>query len=168
LSLVLLLAVAGCGGGGNSSKAGPERTIHGNGFAFSTPAGWHVAQSPLGATAWPEKGSETTVSVTVFPLVRTYRTALWKRASGELDGVADRLAQQLHGTVTSRTTVQVGPAPARQYELAYDHGGTKLRQRITFALHGRREYELLCRWSEKDGEPSACGLLATSFRLPSS
>ena len=139
--------------------------MHGSGFTFSTPVGWEVAQSPTGVSVSPQKGSETTVAVTVFRLVRPFRPALWKRASGELDGVADRLARQLHGTVEKQSTVHVALARARQYELSYERDGTSLRQRITFVLRGRREYELLCRWPAADGEPDACGLLTTSFKL---
>lgn len=163
--MLIGLGLAGCGGGGGGGKTEAERTVRGNGFAFSAPAGWQVAQSPLGVSVVPEKGSDTTVSVTVFRLVRPFRPGLWTRASRELDGVADRLAGRLQGTVRSRSTVQVGRARARQYELAYERDGTALRQRITFVLHGRREYELLCRWREADGEPGACGLLTSSFRL---
>jgi hypothetical protein len=141
-----------------------DRTVRGNGFAFSTPENWLVTHSPLGASASPEQGSETTVSVTVFRLVRPFRPALWQRASGELDRVAARLAGQLHGQVRKRSTVQVGHIRARRYELSYERNGTALRQRITFALRGRREYELLCRWRASDAEPDACRLLASSFR----
>jgi hypothetical protein len=141
------------------------RTVRGNGFAVSIPAGWQVTQSPLGLSASASKGSDTTVSVTIFRLVRPYRPALWKRASAELDGIANLLARRLGGGVEARKTVRVGSARARQYELSYEHEGTALRERITFVLRGLREYELLCRWRKADGEPQACGQLLASFTL---
>jgi hypothetical protein len=139
--------------------------VHGGGFTVSVPAGWQVTQSPLGLSAVPAKGSDTTVSVTIFHLVRPYRRALWKKVSTELDGVARQLGHQLNGAVQARKTVEVDSAPARQYELSYDDKGTALHERITFVLHAQREYELLCRWRTADGEPPACSQLLTSFRL---
>jgi hypothetical protein len=136
--------------------------VHAGGYAFSAPAGWIVEQTPQGATAAPAKGSDTLVSVTVFGLVRSFRPALWPRAVGELDQVADRLAGQLSGRMESRATPATG---VRDYTLSYERKGVKLRQRIRFLLRGRREYELLCRWQAGDGQPAACDLLQKSFRL---
>ena len=103
------------------------------------------------------------VSVTVFNLVRPYRAALWSRAAGELDGVARTLAAGLSGHVDAARTVSVAGARARQYDLSYERNGAALRQRITFVLRGRREYQLLCRWAAASGEPAACRLLLASF-----
>ena len=44
-----------------------------------------------------EQGSEELESVTIFPLVKPYRPALWTQAAEELDGVAERLAKSLGG-----------------------------------------------------------------------
>lgn len=136
--------------------------MRGNGFVFSAPAGWKLAQTPQGATLTPASGSESLISVTTFRLLRPFRPAVWPRAVRELDGVVDRLARQLGGSVESRETVGNG---AREYRLAYERKGSKLSQRIRFVLRGRREYELLCRWKADVDEPAACGQLLQSFRL---
>jgi hypothetical protein len=136
--------------------------VRGEGYAFSGPAGWKLVHTPQGATLTPPFGGESLVSVTTFRLIRTFRPADWPLAEGELDGVADRLARQLGGSVESRETPELG---VREYRLDYERKAVKLSQRIRFVLRGRREYELLCRWKAADGEPDACGQLLQSFKL---
>ncbi len=101
--------------------------------------------------------------MTTFRLTRTYRPQLWSKAVKELDGVAAKLAAQLHGSVVAGRTVQADATTARQYELAFTRNGERLVERITFVLRGRREYELLCRF-EAGKDDSACAALQSSFR----
>ncbi len=105
----------------------------------------------------------TLVSVTVLPLVRAYRPALFPRVIGELDRVAGTLAGRLHGTVGSKRTITASGGKVRQYEI--DHG--ELVDRLTFVFRGKREYLLTCRWRKQDGAPPACDRLVSSFRLRS-
>ena len=67
----------------------------------------------------------------------------------------------LGGRVTTRDAARVAGHDARSYRIVYG----KRVDEITFVLDGRREYELLCRWRASEGEPGACVLLASSFRL---
>jgi len=155
------LILGGCAGGGGEKRS-EIQVVRGPGFRFSAPADWRVTVGRRQAAA--ERGAEALVSVTVFPLLRPYRPALWKRARGELDGVAGKLAAGLSGRVDSAGTVEIAGLPGRRYEISYAREGARLRQRIAFLLRGRTEYQLLCRWRQADGEPPACRLLAESFR----
>jgi predicted Zn-dependent protease len=149
------LTLAGCSGG-----SAPPVTLRGDGFSFSAPGGWKVTRTATSIGAAHGGGA---VSVTTFRLTRTYRPQLWNKAVKELNGVAAKLAVQLHGTVVAGRTVQVGGTTARQYDLAFTRNGDRLVERITFVLRGRREFELLCRFKEgKDDR--ACAALQTSFR----
>jgi hypothetical protein len=157
------LVVAGCGGGGgaagNQSQAGggSGQAVAGAGFSFRTPDDWKVTVRPTSAEA---KGvSSELVSVTVLPLLKPYRLALFPRVVTELDRVASTLATRLGGEVTSSQTVTIAGRQARQYEI--EHGG--LVDRITFVLRGKRNFQLACRWRADDGEPDACGQLSSSF-----
>ena len=136
------------------------RSVQGDGYRFDTPAGWAVTRA--GTSVAATHGSEA-VSVTTFGLTKRYRPALWKEAVAELDGVAAKLAAELHGSVTSSGSLTVGGATARRYEIGFAKGGDSLVERITFVLRGRREYELLCRFKAGKDEP-ACTRLLESFR----
>jgi hypothetical protein len=159
--LAAALLLAGCGGGGSD---GSERIVQGPGFVFAAPESWRATRTERLASASPEAGAEELVSVSVFPLQRRFRPALWPRVVGELDRVAGQLARGLDGEVVSSKSGRLGGLPARQYEISYTRMDRDLRQRVAFALRGRTEYQLLCRWEESDGEPDACGLLFESFR----
>jgi hypothetical protein len=161
LIVLLLITVAGCGGGGGGAT-GAEQVVRGDGYSFSAPGGWGVTRTPQGVTVTPAPGDDTLVSTATFRLRRPFRAVVWPRAVGELDGIADRLARQLGGRVQSRRTLAIG---IREYGLGYEREGVQLRQRIRFVFRGRREYELLCRWRDEDGEPPACGVMLESFRL---
>ena len=140
LAALLLITFAGCGGGpAAKSVTGDTQVVRGQGYTVSAPEDWQRVQTPA-------RGREP---------------AVWPRARAELDRVADRLALQLGGSVESRHTLKTG---VRQYGLAYERKGAKLKQQITFVLRGRREYELLCRWKASDHEPAACGRFVESFR----
>jgi hypothetical protein len=99
----------------------------------------------------------------VLPLRSAFRPELWPRVVPELDGDADALARGLGGTVDHRRSLEVAGLKARQYDLAFRRDGADLRERITFALEGTREFELLCRWRADEGEPPECDLLAESI-----
>lgn len=135
-------------------------TVQGDGYHFDAPAGWTVTHT--GTSVAAAHGSQT-ISVTTFRLRKPYRAELWKQAVKELDGVAAKLAAELHGTLVTSRSVKLGGAPARQYELAFTKNGERLVEQITFVLRGRREYELLCRYKAGKDEP-ACAQLLVSFR----
>jgi hypothetical protein len=156
LGLTLLIA-AGCGGGG----ADAERLIRGTGYAFSAPADWPVVRSRLEV-----RSSEgvSVLSVTRFPLVRSYRPELWPEVVQELDRAAAGVARQQGGRVTASETVTIAGRRARVYEIDYEHEGQELVERIGFVLRGKAEYLLLCRY-ERGGETRACERLLATFRL---
>jgi hypothetical protein len=131
--------------------------VNGNGFAFRAPEDWTVSVRPTSASA--RQDASTLVSVTVLPLVKRYRLALFPRVAKELDRVASAYAGSLKGTLESRRTVDVAGRKARAYSVA--HGD--LVDAITFVLRGKRSFQLTCRWRSKDGEPAACAQLASSF-----
>ena len=135
--------------------------LTGPGFGFAAPAGWAVTRS---ASSVEAARGDRAVSVTVFALTRPFSRALWPRVVPELDGVAAGLAGQLHGHAGAGTTLTVAGATARGYEIAFDRGGRKLVEQITFVLAGRREYQLLCRYPA-GGDTGACAALRSSFRL---
>ena len=135
--------------------------MHGPGYFFSVPAGWTVTRK--GAEVQVAQGTEL-VSVTRFPLVRSFRPSLWSKVQPQLDRAAEALASQQRGTVTERATVTIAGLRARRYQVAYARDGKQLVERIAFVLRGKTEHELLCRY-ERGGDTRACdGLLAT-FRL---
>jgi hypothetical protein len=150
-----VLAVAGCGGG----HAG-TRLITGTGFTFSAPD-WTVVRTQRSVQL--SQGTQL-VSVTRFPLLRAYRSALWPKVVPEIDRSATALAAGQKGTVSLRATTTLAGFRARRYDIAYERGGRKLIERVGFVLRGKTEYELLCRF-ERGKSASACDLLFRSFRL---
>ncbi len=157
---MLAALVGGCGGGGNTTKpAEAGRLVSGDGFTYRAPSDWTVTIASHVTAA--KHDQVTLVSVTVLPLVRAYRPALFPRVIGEVDRLADTLASRLHGSVASRRTIALAGGKVRQYEI--DHGG--LVDRLTFVFRGKREYLLTCRWRNRDGEPAACTRLVSSFSL---
>jgi hypothetical protein len=159
LVAVLWVVGAGCGGGGGSTEStvAAGQSVSGPGFAFQAPEGWTPKTLPTSAEA--RQDAATVASVTVSPLVKPYRIALFPRVAKELNRVASAYAARLEGTVKERRTIVVAGRKARQYEIA--HGD--LVDRITFVLRGRKNFQLTCRWRSADGEPSACAQLAASF-----
>jgi hypothetical protein len=154
LVLVAVAILAGCGG------AGGQRTqpVTGDGFRFTAPLGWTVAQTQRSASA--SSGPVNRIEVQTFRLLRPYRSELFDAASHELDRVAGDLAVQLHGRVASRATTRVADRDARWYRIDYDSRVSE----ITFVLDGRREYELLCRRPTKAGSDT-CVAFVRSFEL---
>lgn len=104
------------------------------------------------------------VSVTRFPLQHPFRAALWPKVVPELDSAAAAVAAQQKGVVTESRTVTTSGRRARRYDVAYDHDGKKLVERLVFVLREKTEYLLLCRY-ERGGDTRACELLLATFRL---
>ncbi len=119
-----------------------------------------------GVTVTRKPGDPELLSVTVFPLARAFRPALWREAVTELDRAAAGLAARVKGQLEASATVTVAGARARSYDLAFERSGEKLGERIVFVLRGRREYQLLCRWhAPPDADvTAACATLSSSFR----
>lgn len=163
--LALAVLLAGCGGGGGRSKtSAAAQRIAGPGFDFAVPSGWQAERGAGNVTV--KRGSGPTLaSVTVLALRKRYRPAVFAKAAAELDRVTDQLAAKLGAKVLARRSIVVGGIRSRQYDLAYQRAGTGLVDRITYVLRGKVEYYLLCRWPADEGEPSACALLTSSFRM---
>jgi hypothetical protein len=160
------LALVGCGGDSPQQPVATQK-LAGPGFTFSAPAGREITRTPRSVNVLGEGDASTELeSVTRFPLAKPFRPTLWPGASLELDGVAGRLAAGLGGEyVESPKTVRRGGLRGRSYEIAYEHDGVDLRQRLTLLLDRRTEYQLLCRWPASVIEPAACELLQKTFQL---
>jgi hypothetical protein len=158
IPMLALLLAAGCGSGGGAPA---EQVLRGTGFAFSAPSAWKVTRSTgeVGAAQ-----GLSVVSVTRFPLLRPYRPELWATVLPELDRAAEAVARQQDGTVTDRETVTIAGRDARRYEVAYEHEGKQLVERLGFVLRGQTEYLLLCRY-ERGGDTDACDRLLATFTL---
>jgi hypothetical protein len=165
--------LVGCGGSASGSAEDgepvPMKTISGPGFTFMTPEGREIARTPRSVSVRPaESGSQELESVTIFPLVKPFRPALWPQAADELDGVAGRLAERLDGELQQQPqTVRIGGLRGRQYVIGYEREGVDLRQRLTLLLTRRTEYQLLCRWEAGGEAPETCATLEASFRISS-
>lgn len=158
------MTLAGCGGGGGST-GGPPQSVHGAGFVFRAPGKWHVSRTQNRVAASPKPIAPEQVSVSVFPLQRTYTPDLYAReVAKELDPYSRQLAAQQGGKVVASTDVQVAGIRSRQYLLEYPSDGKKLGERITFVFRGKTEYELLCQWDASKSEPAYCAQLTASFR----
>jgi hypothetical protein len=149
-AFLLCLILAGCGGAA-SSKWQP---VQGKGFAFSAPVGWSVS----GAAA--TSGPVDRVEVVVFRLLRPYERSRRRAVARELDGVAGRLVQQLHGTLRRSASIAVGGLDARSYTIDYGDNTAE----ITFVLPEGREYPRLGR-RPPAGDDGACRELVASFRV---
>ncbi len=159
--------VAGCGGSPSGEvEQTPLQKVGGPGFTFSAPEDREIERTPRTVSVLPaEQGSEELESVTIFPLVKPYRPALWTQAAEELDGVAERLAKSLGGELQHEPrTVRRGGLRGRLYEIGYEREGVELRQRLTLLLSRRTEYQLLCRWEASTDAPEGCGILETTFK----
>jgi hypothetical protein len=104
------------------------------------------------------------VSVTLFPLQRAFRPALWNRVVTELDRTAQAVARQQRGTIAESLDMMIAGRKARRYDIAYERDGKQLVERIAFLLRGKTEYLLLCRY-ESGGDTDACDRLLESFKL---
>jgi hypothetical protein len=149
IPLAAAAVLAGCGGGG----AAAPKTVSGEGFTFEAPSSWRVVHNAGTASA---RSEGALLSVTAIGLRRAFRPALWPQVVPELDRVAAEFAQRERGRVTASRTVLIRGRRARQYDI--DAPGA--RERVTFLLVGRREYQLLCTNAEDD-----CDAFLASFRL---
>jgi hypothetical protein len=153
------VALAACGGGGNA-----HRLVAGTGYTFEAPKAWEIVRTARQVQAAQGHGSVALVGVSRFPLLRPFRPALWPKVVGELDGAADAIARQQHGSVTSAQDVTFSGQRGRRYKVAYDLRGRKLIEELAFVLRGKTEYLLLCRY-DQNGSHSACDALMSSFAL---
>ena len=160
-------ALAACGGESGSGSPVVTRLVSGPGFTFAAPEGLELARTPRSVTVLPaDEASHELASVTIFPLVKPYRPALWPKASQELDKVARQLAVSLGGELErDPATLRLGGLRGRLYEIAYEREDAELRQRLTLLLSRRTEYQLLCRWEAGDDLPQACTALEASFKV---
>jgi hypothetical protein len=169
--MVAALVMGGCGGSANGSAEVGEpvaiQTVSGPGFTFTAPEPREIARTPRSVSVLPtDSGSRELESVTIFPLVKPFRPALWPQASDELDGVAERLAATLGGELEQQPqTVRISGLRGRQYEIGYEREDVELRQRLTLLLSRRTEYQLLCRWEAASDLPAACAELERSFKV---
>jgi hypothetical protein len=131
--------------------------VRGNGIRFEAPAGWKVTTSRTSASAAHES---QLLQVTTFPLVKTYRDALFDKVARELDLRMRAVAEQLHGTVRGTRTVTVDGIRAHHYDV----GAGEDVYGYTFVLQVRREYELLCR-RPSSADDAPCTQLLTTFVL---
>lgn len=149
--LVVVLVLAGCGGGSKEGDAG--RPVAGEGFAVQVRDGWSVRRGVRSLTA---KNGAAIVSVTVFPLVKRFESQMFASVVPELDRVAAQLAAREGAKLSSSRTEKIAGRDARVYDLSR----AGVAERIGFVLAGRREYQLYCR---PTGDP--CDLLFSSFSL---
>jgi hypothetical protein len=162
-ALAVVVALTACGGGGGSSNA-PATNVRGSSFRFQAPGDWKVTRATNQVSARPKPAASELVSVSVFPLVRTYTDSLYQlEVSKELDPYARQLAARQKGKLVGSKDVKVAGIRSRQYELRYPQGDRQLAERITFVFRGKTEYELLCQWDASKSEPDFCGQLTSTF-----
>jgi hypothetical protein len=163
--LVGLLVLAGCGGGSKPKRVEFHQIATVRGAHVEIPSGWGARRTPTTISASPSAGSDELVSASVFRLLKPYSASLWPRVVPELDRAARQLAGELKATVGASRTVTVGGGKARQYDLTFLRDGRRVNERLTFVLRARSEYQLLCRWGDK--QPQACDSLVSSFAFGS-
>jgi hypothetical protein len=156
-----VLAVAACGGG---DAHGPQRVVSGTGFTFQAPMRWEIVRSARQVQAAEGHHSVALVGVSRFPLLHVFRQNLWRKVVRELDGAADAIARQQHGSVTDARDVTLSSERGRRYKVAYNLRGQKLIEELAFVLRGKTEYLLLCRY-EQGKSHDACDTLMSSFKL---
>jgi hypothetical protein len=155
-----VLFLVACGGGGGRG----DRLVSGTGYTFEAPKGWEIVRTARQVQAAQGHGAAALVAVSRFPLLRTFRPALWNKVVHELDGAADQIARQQHGSVTESKDVSISAEQARRYKIAYDLKGRKLVEELAFVLRGKTEYLLLCRY-EQSSSHAACDRVIASFKL---
>src|SRR5436190_23467363 len=138
---VLALAAA-CGGGG---AQGGQRLVGGTGYTFQAPKQWEIVRTARQVQAAERHHSVALVGVSRFPLLHVFRANLWGKVVRELDGAADAIARQQHGSVTDAHDVTLSGERARRYKVAYSLRGQKLIEELAFVLRGKTEYLVLCR-----------------------
>lgn len=156
-----LLTLAACGGG---AAQGAQRLVGGTGYTFHAPKSWEIVRSARQVQAAEGHDSVALVGVSRFPLLHVFRPNLWRKVVRELDGAADAIAHQQHGSVTDARDVTLSGERARRYKVAYSLRGHKLIEELAFVLRGKTEYLLLCRY-EQEKSHDACDTLMSSFKL---
>jgi hypothetical protein len=156
-----VVALAGCGGGDATAE---QRLVGGTGYTFQAPKQWEIVRTARQVQAAEGHHSVALVGVSRFPLLHVFRPDLWGKVVGELDGAADAIASQQHGSVTDTRDVTISNERARRYKVAYSLRGQKLIEELAFVLRGKTEYLLLCRY-EQGKSHDACDRLMSSFRL---
>jgi len=167
LALALPCVLAACGAGSKQGRPAGNAVVKGIGFEFEAPPGWTARTIGRAVEARSDATSSTVVSATAFTLVKRYSPKLFARAATELDGIAAKLAVQSHSTLAESKTITVGGEKVRAYRLTVKPAsGAPFDERIGFVLHGKREYQLLCRAPVGSGDPDgACALLYATFKL---
>jgi hypothetical protein len=154
-------ALAGCGGGAGQTE---QRLVSGTGYTFEAPKSWEIVRTGRQVQAAEGRHSSALVGVSRFPLLHVFRPDLWQKVVRELDGAADGIARQQHGSVTDARDVKISGVDARRYKVAYNLRGNKLIEELGFVLRGKTEYLLLCRY-EQGASRDACDRLMSSFKL---
>jgi hypothetical protein len=160
--LCAVVLAAGCGGGGKQEE--PPQVVRGTGYRFEAPAGWTIVRSGRQVQAAEGGKSLALIAVSRFPLLRRAADELSPKVVKELDGVAEGVARQQHGTISLQETMEISGNQARRYDIAYEARGKRLVERLGFLLRGKTEYLLLCRF-ERDGDTAPCDELFSSFTL---
>ena len=152
---------ASCGGGNGHAE---QRVVSGTGYTFEAPKTWEIVRSGRQVQAAEGRHSIALVGVSRFPLLHVFRPDLRQKVVRELDGAADAIARQQHGSVTDARDVTISGMDARRYKVAYSLRGNKLIEELGFVLRGKTEYLLLCRY-EQGKSHDACDTLMSSFKL---
>ena len=166
LAIVLPLGLVACGGASKNAKPAGQSVVKGLGFQFAAPVGWTTTTTGAATEARPAAGTSL-VSATAFALLKPYSPSLFARVAKELDRVAAKLAAQSRSTLTESKTITVDGRRIRAYRLTvHPASGQSFDERIGFVLHGKKEYQLLCRAPVGAGDPDgACALLYSSFKI---
>jgi hypothetical protein len=150
----LVLALAGCGGGGAKPAASPERLVSGPGYSFRAPEGGQTSRTLRAVTVTREG---TTISVTLFRLANRYTPAVRAKTVAELDATLHRLAAAEGGKLTQAENVTVSGESARGYTI--ERSG-KPDERLVYVLRGKREYQLFC-----NADRSVCDRVFATFTI---
>jgi hypothetical protein len=157
LLLALVVILSACGGSTPKQQVS-TRIVHGPGLTFAVPAGWAVHRTAAAVVA---KRGKSSVSATVFTLLKPYDPARFPAAAKELDGVAAKLAGEAGGAITEQVTTRVDGRRIRAYRFA----SKGAHMRIGFVLVGKREVQLLCDAPGSTDTDGACALLFATFRM---
>ena len=142
--------LTGCGGSG-AQKAQSWQTVRVAAARFQVPASWRVVARKTAANA---SGNSQLVEVQTFPLVRTYRPALFEKVASELALRMSGVARKTGGTIAGHSVVTAGGIKSHSYEVRIG----KRTDTYTFVLRGKREYQLIC-----SADESVCEHLVASF-----
>jgi len=151
---VLVLLLAGCGGGNSKPSTSAGRLVSGPGFSFQAPEGGETGRTLRAVTI---KRNGAIISVTVFRLAKPYTAAVRAKTIRELDATLKQLAAAEHGKLTQTEDMTVAGQRARAYTIERDG---KPDERLVYVLRGRREYQLFC-----NDDRAVCDRVFATFRL---